>query len=307
MDNINNSDFNPDPISKSTQILLDEAKNSLGKPLSPEKERDKKILKEIKKRMSKNPEPINISYFIKYFMLQAANRGSYLDSSSIPQYFPRWEFLRNFFEHTRMTSELVYLSESLEDEHGKEYAKRMETIFLTPDQIKAAYDLDLKVLANDFSNSQRNEQWAAKYIFENGITERDLPNPEILTLSELILFTSNANEAHLYSNPSPYLWPINGICSEVSDETWKAVSTLAVRSHNDPPKRIRYLKEFEKRTKVLLGWDHYPASLFHAYEADITQPFCFARRGHRSGLEHYITDWLRQRHFNEMKKLRKSA
>ena len=116
-----------------------------------------------------------------------------------------------------MTSELVYKSASPEDIYGQEFTRRLKSIGATDEQVASLYQLESLILSVDGLRQQRDEPWARRRFFINDETTPDnLPKKGLLTLSELILITDEANYAY------------SGEHEVLSEQTWGAVCTAAL-------------------------------------------------------------------------------
>ena len=95
-----------------------------------------------------------------------------------------------------MTSELVSHSASLEredDAYGKEFIRRLGLIDLTDEQSADLYQRESLLLSYKRLKRERNEPWIRRSFFIDSTTINSIPRRELLTLSELILVTDDAN------------------------------------------------------------------------------------------------------------------
>ncbi|MBR9703902.1 hypothetical protein GOV12_00695, partial [Candidatus Pacearchaeota archaeon] len=97
-----------------------------------------------------------------------------------------------------MTSELVYLSQSGQEQFKSEYFRRLQLIGLSEEKISSLYDTEQRILSRDnrILQPERKKPWLQRYfLFPDVSTPDNLPKPDDLTLSELILITDDANAA----------------------------------------------------------------------------------------------------------------
>ncbi len=138
-----------------------------------------------------------------------------------------------------MTSELVYKSDSVEDIYGQEFTRRLRGIGLTDKQVLNLYHTEQLILFVDEKLSEdRKKPWVRRGFITS--TPETMPEKGVLTLSELVLITDDANsaywrEAHTSSN-----------------EEWAAVCMAACCA---PCTEARYFHIFEERTEKF-GWSY---------------------------------------------------
>lgn len=94
-----------------------------------------------------------------------------------------------------MTSELVYRSSIFEDVFGREYTRRLQLLGLNSEQIDSIYQAESLILSKDYTTKQRKKPWVRRYFIMSDSTPENLPQPSLLTLSELVLITDDANAA----------------------------------------------------------------------------------------------------------------
>ncbi|MBI4454253.1 hypothetical protein HY636_06430 [Candidatus Woesearchaeota archaeon] len=95
-----------------------------------------------------------------------------------------------------MTSELVYRSCLPEDVYGQEFTRRLRGIGLTDEQASSLYQIEQLILSVDGKLSEdRTQPWVRRYFITPLSSPETLPEKELLTLSELILITDDANSA----------------------------------------------------------------------------------------------------------------
>ena len=89
-----------------------------------------------------------------------------------------------------LTSELVYLSKTSDDDFAKEHRKRLRLIGISDRDIEHIYTIEKMTLHPDINQDYgRDHLWAKKNFWPNGLHPSKRPNPGGLTLSELILTT----------------------------------------------------------------------------------------------------------------------
>ena len=93
-----------------------------------------------------------------------------------------------------LTSELPYLSLTIRDPFGQEYERRLKLIGLSQEQIEAAYQTE-QFISRNGKLQGRDERWAIRYFIRPDSTPETLPDPEHMTLSEIICITDDANSA----------------------------------------------------------------------------------------------------------------
>jgi tetratricopeptide (TPR) repeat protein len=146
---------------------------------------------------------------------------------------------------SRMTSELVFLSAGAADEFGCEHAKRLRLLALTDAQIRAAFESDKKALgtlaaeARKSLSRQPQTLWVTRDCGELYCQPSQLPNPEQMTLSELVLFTDHANYA------------FHKMHETLSADVWHSIC-VAASCTKDP--EARYANALDKRCKKEMGW-----------------------------------------------------
>jgi len=118
-----------------------------------------------------------------------------------------------------MISELVYNSKSMDDMYGREFAERLRRIELDDDSIRGLYQEESSIISRGRDKFGREQPWTGRYFFMQGTKIEDLPEPDDLTLSELILITDDASSAHARDHH----W--------LSPETWAAVCVAAVQTN----------------------------------------------------------------------------
>ena len=134
----------------------------------------------------------------------------------------------------RMTSELVYLSSSLGDKFGREYKKRLGLINFNPEDIRNLYDQEKITLEKDQEMiHQRYVQWVIRE--DLTLAPPKIPNPSLLTLSELILITNNENIEELEN------------CGVNQARAWQALHALANQNDNG----AIYSQVYDLRTDTL--------------------------------------------------------
>ncbi|MCK4634337.1 MAG: hypothetical protein KAT37_00510 [Candidatus Aenigmarchaeota archaeon] len=135
-----------------------------------------------------------------------------------------------------MTSELVYLSQGETSFYRDEYFRRLNLIGLSEPEIVELDKKELSVILSGAEVPNRNQPWVGRYFFMQGTTPEQLPKPEDLTLSELIMITDDANSAFWRDHE----W--------LSKETWQAVCIAASCAQYTEAK---YAHAFGKRVKEL--------------------------------------------------------
>ncbi|MFH1133765.1 MAG: hypothetical protein V1735_04690 [Nanoarchaeota archaeon] len=138
-----------------------------------------------------------------------------------------------------MTSELTYRAEALTDPYGQEYLRRLRLIGLSDDQVTQVYSVEQVILSvQTVLPDERKQPWVRRIFLTTGSTPDTLPEKRLLTLSELVLITDDANGTFL---PAYHVF---------SDTAWTALCIAACCA---PYAEARYAKEFEERT-TKLGW-----------------------------------------------------
>ncbi len=154
-----------------------------------------------------------------------------------------------------MTSELAYLSQSLDDSFGKEFFRRLSLIGLSVESINSLYHQE-KIMSALGMAQERGQPWVKRYFFIDGITEKQLPKQEELTLSELILITDDATSAYVRDH------------HQLSTETWAAVFNAAVQTAESGGAKYAYALR-DRVTK--LGWSREQEGAFVKNESLLTE------------------------------------
>lgn len=138
-----------------------------------------------------------------------------------------------------MTSELAYKSSLPEDVYGQEFTRRLRGIGLTDKQISSLYQTEQLILSVDGKLSeQRKQPWVRRYFIMQDSTPETMPEKGLLTLSELILITDDANSA---------FWRDHHVLSE---QAWAALCIAACCVQYT---EARYAHGFNGRTEKF-GW-----------------------------------------------------
>ncbi len=153
-----------------------------------------------------------------------------------------------------MTSELAYLSTSLEDTFSQEYTRRLSLMELREDQIRRLYHEEKLIAASGNFEEQRRQPWVRRYFIGHGSTPDNLPKPEQLTLSELLSITDDANSA---------VWRDH---EALSNDAWQAVCIAACCVQYA---EARYAHTFNNRVQRL-GWSEEQKSAFCKNEFGLT-------------------------------------
>jgi hypothetical protein len=137
-----------------------------------------------------------------------------------------------------MTSELVYNSKSLEDLYGQSYVSRLKLIGFSDAQVQNLYQNEASIISQGRNRFGREQPWTGRYFFMQIMKKEDLPSPDELTLSELILITDDANSAFVRDH------------HVLSLEAWQAVCVAATTAQYTEAK---YAFALRNRVK-LYGW-----------------------------------------------------
>ena len=87
-----------------------------------------------------------------------------------------------------MTSELVFLTETNDDQYHKEFMRRTSILGLNGEQAQKMMDADKAIIeSRKPTRETKAKRWATAYFFTEGQGIKDMPKPEQLTLSELIM------------------------------------------------------------------------------------------------------------------------
>jgi hypothetical protein len=100
-----------------------------------------------------------------------------------------------------MTSELVFLTENDGDQYHKEFMRRMSILGLDAKQAQKMMDDDKAIIASRKPTKEaKGRRWVRAYFFTEGQGIEDMPKPEKLTMSELIMFIDDAMAAITYQH-----------------------------------------------------------------------------------------------------------
>lgn len=136
-----------------------------------------------------------------------------------------------------MTSELLLMTEKEEDVYHKEFERRMTLLGLTKEQVEKIENEDKEIIkARNLSPEARDVRWSCFFFIMDGKGVEDMPKPEQLTLSELIMIIDDANAA---------LWRDHGW---LQDKTFKIIPHVLGIDDEGNCKHSPYYDEFEKRT-----------------------------------------------------------
>ncbi len=162
-----------------------------------------------------------------------------------------------------MTSELVYRSEKLESFFGNEYARRLNLLGLSNEQIKELYEQESQIISGSPNlDAQRQGAWVRRSFIDNNTTPETLPKPEELTLSELILITDDAN----------YVVTSCGLRSQLPPKAFEALRLTAASRGGEGC----YIHVFYDRRQAL-GWSQPQYSAFIRNESLLTEKFKWGR------------------------------
>jgi hypothetical protein len=154
-----------------------------------------------------------------------------------------------------MTSELVYLSNDIEDELGKEYTRRLSLIGFSEEQIKSLYQEESLIAASEGLSEQRKQPWVQRRYFTTASTLDNIPKIEEMTLSELNMITDDANSA------------ITKDHHVLEGEAWQAVCTAACgRFYTE----AKYAYAFKDRIEKL-EWSEAQARAYTKNEMLLTE------------------------------------
>lgn len=145
-----------------------------------------------------------------------------------------------------MTSELVYLSANFsqfieKDIYKEEYFRRLGLIELSEEQIHNLYEVERLLLDKEVVEGRENP-WVRRFPIMSYTTVDDLPKPDSLTLSELVLITDDA----LAARSRDHEWMSNG--------TWKAVCVCVYDA--------KYQKALLEKTNEELDWSDEQTNAF---------------------------------------------
>jgi len=154
-----------------------------------------------------------------------------------------------------MTSELAYRSGKIEDALGQEYARRLKLIGFDDEQIRSLYDQESLITLGEGLRGHRKQPWVRRYFIMPNSTPENMPKPEELTLSELIIITDDANAAFSRDH---HILP---------DEAWAA---LCIAACSAPYTEARYAKAFNERVERL-GWSKEQGSAYIRNECMLTE------------------------------------
>jgi len=155
-----------------------------------------------------------------------------------------------------MTSELVYRSNRLDDVYGREYSRRLDLIGLDEDQVLSLYQTEQLILSSEGELSEdRKQPWVRRYFIMNDSSPETMPEKGLLTLSELILITDDANSA--FSRDHHVL----------SDKAWAALCVAACCAQYTEG---RYAYGFNDRTEKF-GWSKEQSGAYTRNESLLTE------------------------------------
>lgn len=130
-----------------------------------------------------------------------------------------------------LTSELIFLMNE-NDDFEKELKRRFDLLGLSKKQSADLIKKEKQILT---TLERPRKRWAGHYFLIEGVKKEDLPSPQELTLSELILIVDDANAAWVRDHE----W----LC----EETFAAVSYVIGNKKEGSP----YHNEFLSRLKTL--------------------------------------------------------
>lgn len=119
-----------------------------------------------------------------------------------------------------MTSELCYhYCMNKNDSNKDEYCRRLESIGVSEDIINKLWEMELTVFNNTIGSlKSRDNLWARRFIFPGDLNVELLEKVyKILSMSEMLLFTDDANAAEIR---------LEGKCSE---DEWNAICMLSTQ------------------------------------------------------------------------------
>lgn len=155
-----------------------------------------------------------------------------------------------------VTSELVYKSSLPEDIYGQEFTRRLKGIGLTDEQATSAYQIEQLILSVDGKLSEdRTQPWVRRYFIRPFSSPETMPEKGLLTLSELILITDDANSA---------FWRDHHVLPK---KAWAALCIAACCAQYT---EARYAHEFYERTEKC-GWSKAQSDVYTKNECLLTE------------------------------------
>lgn len=161
--------------------------------------------------------------------------------------------------YNKMTSELVYLSETLKDVYGTEYTRRLKLLGFSDEQVHELYLSEKEILAIK-DDEGRQKPWVRRHFINPGSTLETMPEPDEIPLSELILITDDANAA---------LWRDH---EWLPEDAMKAVYVAACSTPYTADNGAKYIKEYNKRTEEM-EWVKGQSSAYLRNECLLTERF----------------------------------
>ena len=161
-----------------------------------------------------------------------------------------------------MTSELAYKSCLPEDIYGKEFTRRLRGIGLTDEQVLKLYQIEQLILSVDGElNEHRKQPWVRRYFIMPDSSPETMPKKGLLTLSELILITDDANSAFYRDH---YVSP---------EKAWVALCIAACCAQYT---EARYAHGFNERTEKF-GWSKAQSGAYTRNECLLTERLKWGR------------------------------
>ena len=155
-----------------------------------------------------------------------------------------------------MTSELAYKSASPEDLCGQEFTRRLRGIGLTDKQVSSLYQTEQLILSVDGKlGEDRKQPWVRRYFIMPDSTPETMSEKGLLTLSELISITDDANSA---------FWRDHHVLSE---QAWAALCIAACCAQYT---EARYALGFNERTEKF-GWSKAQSGAYTKNECLLTE------------------------------------
>ncbi|MEK6926739.1 MAG: hypothetical protein AABW50_05685 [Nanoarchaeota archaeon] len=155
-----------------------------------------------------------------------------------------------------MASELVYRSILPDDMYGQEFTRRLSGVNLTDKQISSLYEIEQLILSVDGKlREDRKQPWVRRYFIMHDSTPESIPAKSLLTLSELIMITDDANAAfsrdhHVLPEPAWSALCIAACCADYTE--------------------ARFAHEFNRRTEKF-GWSNKQSRAYTKNECLLTE------------------------------------